>query len=104
MDGPPGPLATDQAGVARYGDVGLLALPEEESPSVVICRDGEGWVAEGEVQKAVNDGELIEVSGRLWTLSLPEILEPTREASADALGGLELRFALSGAANDAGRS
>lgn len=56
-----------------WGTIDFLALPDEETAKVVIRREpDESWIREGASgEEAVADGELVEVDGETWQLSLP---------------------------------
>jgi hypothetical protein len=54
---------------------GLLAIPSADDPSVTIYSDDQRWLMERESDAApvpVTSGEIIEVDGRRWRLSVPD--------------------------------
>ena len=81
-DAPPGARATrlgptegNGANLVVEADAGLLFLPPGESPEAQIHHGPEGgwageWVSSGETF-AVQDGEVLEVTGDPWRLALP---------------------------------
>jgi pSer/pThr/pTyr-binding forkhead associated (FHA) protein len=71
--GPPAVSAVDASGVRRFGTPDLLALPDEADPQVVVVGDGGVWRVETESgERPVVDGEVLQVAGASYTLSLPE--------------------------------
>lgn len=79
--GPPGPIASAGAD-QRVAEDGLLLLPDGESPEVCVYSDGRGgWTAEADNRVwPLRHGAEITAGGRTWTLELPSVLLPTREA------------------------
>jgi hypothetical protein len=99
-DGPPSPAARDEAGAVVEGDGDLLALPSPDDPQLVITFEvPQGWVVvqQGGVAAALH-GQLLEITGRRWTLNLPEMLEPTGDmrANSSSVDAVGLRFRVSG--------
>lgn len=91
------PLAGPQAPVLAVG--GVLTLPGADGPTAMILRGPGGWCLElvGDDPREVRDGDVLEIAGRAFRLSLPEALAPTIEshAAAPRLGDLHLRFTVS---------
>ncbi len=78
--GPPIPSAVAEDGREVASVAGLLALPHEEAPELVVYRRADGpWVAEGPTTRRVADHDQVLAGGVRWELSLPEPLEETRE-------------------------
>lgn len=79
------------------GDDGLLALPHDDDPQVLVLRDPVlGWVASGEAgSEPVEDGEVLTLGDGTWELSLPEVVGQTANAGdglpTPATVSLELR-------------
>lgn len=98
-DAAPGPVAEDLlSGEFLTADDGVLALPDEDDPQVVVLADGAGgWLVEQQdAVEAAADQARVEVGGRVFRLLLPT--EPTRtwevrNTLADA--GVGLRFRVS---------
>lgn len=72
-----GPVATAkclETGVERYGESGVLALPDDKNPTLTIGQDETGWfvtdLAE-ESRHEVKTGERLVLEGQTWILSLP---------------------------------
>jgi hypothetical protein len=87
-DGPPEARAVTLDGtLARDASRGLLGLPDEASPLVVIHRRWDGrWIAEEDGgSRRVDDLEVVTVDGRSWRLHLPEPIQPTLGAADAAL-------------------
>lgn len=86
--GPPGPVGRD-ARTGRWvaGRDGLLGLPSQEEPEVVVFADPSGaWRLEaGEERRAVSDGEVIDAGGSRFVLSLPASLEGTATSGVGCL-------------------
>jgi len=77
----------------------LIALPDDDSPTVCVLPDAEGWVIEhqdtGEVVPA-RDGQLITVQQRPWRLHLPVAVAETWDVSgAMTLHNVALDFVVS---------
>lgn len=86
-------------GTRCWAEDDLLLLPDA-SAEVCVYADGRGgWTAEaGDRVWAVHDGDELTAGDRVWALSLPTVLNPTREAEAiDAAraGELALTFHVS---------
>lgn len=96
---PPSAYAVDGETVIE-GEPDLLALPSVDDPLVLFQRDpGQGWLmSTGASAHGVHTGEIVEVGGRSWRVTLPDALTPTIDARTappmtEALG---LRFRVSG--------
>lgn len=97
--GPPRAVATDEGGDQRIAEGGMLCLPSEDAPVVVVFRDSMGtWQAEGPAGvRAVESGDEVEVEGTYWELALPldEAETWAREAGAIEMRFLPLDFSVS---------
>jgi hypothetical protein len=98
----PGLVAVDLgSGKAALAESAILALPDEERPSLVVFEAGEsGWVAEDvetAARQPVHDQSMLQVGGRVFRLELPTIHEGTPlAAGGDAsLARSPLRFEVS---------
>lgn len=69
------PRAAATSGTCHVEDEsGLLLLPSADAPEIVIAWSTAGWrIDRRGVWVPVSDGQEIEVAGRRWTLSLPDI-------------------------------
>lgn len=99
--GAPAPQAVDMdSGDVVTGNDGLLGLPSDGDWEVVISQAGLGaWQFEsGGESRTVRDGEIIEVAGRRWRLSLPRPPDITTQFSTDHIGldSARLCFRVSG--------
>ena len=77
---------------------GLLGLPSVEQPEVVVYRDLAGtWIAEaGDERREITDGDLLEVGGQAFSLSVPESTDHTATVeSGSTLDAVALRFGVS---------
>jgi hypothetical protein len=81
---------------------GLLALPDEDDPTVTVRAQGERWLLEtDEGESLVDDGHTIEVAGASWRLLVPpvrgDVVATTALGSAlqPALQDASLHFAVS---------
>ena len=98
--GPPSALAeamgTDEL---RTASEGILVLPSEESPEVVIYGDQTGkWVVEenDETKRTVHDQEIFVAGGRSWRIRLPASQEGTAAVdTGPSIDNVSLRFAVS---------
>ncbi len=97
------PVATahllSDSSVVQISEAGLLALPSPDEPRITVFEDLRGgWVGEfdGE-QRAVADGDTLDVEGAAWRLSLPCPLEPTIDelTGGGTLGQVQLRVGVS---------
>lgn len=87
---PPGPAAVGDDGAVVAGASGLLALPDADHPLVLVLPDGEGWMVEQEdAPTPAEDGQVIEVDGRRYTLHLPATPVQGPEASTLDVGGAD---------------
>jgi hypothetical protein len=71
--GPPGPAAIDAAGACTASQGGMLVLPNDEDPRLVVYEDGDGgWILEtdGEPAACVGD-QRVQVDDAAWRLLLP---------------------------------
>lgn len=94
--GPPRPLATTADGHQMRGDGTFLALPSEDDPAAVITLEADGWtLSMGEVSRALEDGDTIDVAGASYTLSLPLPVARTIDATPTSSDSPGLRFAVS---------
>jgi len=98
-DGPPSAVAENlSTGDLRTGEHGLLTLPDDEHPEVVVSVDGVGrWRIErdGEAE-AVRDAQVVQAGGASWRVRLPELLLGTATMNvAPTLETVKLRFAVS---------
>lgn len=97
--GEPAAFAVALAGGAVVEAVGeILALPDANTPTAMIFREGDGWSmnqAGGTTQ--VQDGMVVQVGDEAWRVHLPELLRPTAVAAEPApqIDGMLLRFSVS---------
>ncbi|MFT5681809.1 MAG: hypothetical protein ACI8RZ_002727 [Myxococcota bacterium] len=87
---PPAPIARCPAdGRLLPARDGVLALPDEDAPRVLVFEDAAGsWVLEQEgISRPVADGHSLTLDDETWVLHLPGATEPTIQASR---AGLEL--------------
>lgn len=93
------PVAVASAGPERrFAEDGLLVLPADDQPEVVISLDSNNaWTAErGAELLAVSNGQTIEAGGTTWTLALPGAWATTRHVVDEGHGTpLQLRFKVS---------
>ncbi len=84
--------------VARI-EGGLIALPDSDNPEVVVLQDAQGdWVVERQAQvELAQNGQLVQVRGQSWRLSLPGAAHQTlRDAyGSPTLSALQLHFDVS---------
>lgn len=93
---PPAPFA--RSGDSRVvSEDGLLVLPSADHPQVaVFCREDGLWVADwGEEVEVVADGQTIMVLDEAWQLSLPLVVQATRDARARLISRARLLFLVS---------
>ncbi|MDC0720297.1 FHA domain-containing protein [Nannocystis bainbridge] len=96
-DAPPRPMAIHlDSGRIRIAEAGLLALPDDDSPELLLYPDGpERWVGErhGELTE-VGDRAVVLVRGEMWRVHLPTGGSGTWEEHASDLcvADLRLRF------------
>lgn len=98
---PPAPIGRRPAdGLLRPARDGVLALPDEDSPQVLVFEDRAGsWIMEHDgISRPVGDGHTLALGGETWILHLPGTDEPTLQARrADLeLSDVALRFRVSG--------
>jgi pSer/pThr/pTyr-binding forkhead associated (FHA) protein len=97
--GAPGAVAREvKSGQLLGAKDGLLGLPSSEQPEVVVYRDFSGaWLAEtGDERREVTDGDVIEVGGQEFSLSVPEFADQTATVeSGTTLEAITLRFGVS---------
>ncbi len=96
-EGPPEALARGPADRMRRATEGLLGLPDEERPEVVLFEATPGrWIVEERgAPRPARDGERIIAGGEEWTLHLPLPYEQTHRASGQDLSAMGLRFEVS---------
>ena len=96
---PPGPVARDlDAGELRALRDGLLLLPDDDHPEVVLFDDGRGhWALEiGDERRDTANRDVVRAGGRSWQLLLPEDAEGTATVDmGPTLSAIELRFRVS---------
>jgi len=98
--GPPGAVAHDLDGdEVRVAEGGMLALPSEEEPEVVLYANRSGhWVIEADdaPSRAARAEEVVRAGGRSWRLYVPEPQEGTAAVdSGPSIDTVALRFAVS---------
>lgn len=95
----PGPVARElRTGRWLAAQDGMLALPSAERPETVVYGDPAGgfFAESGDERRAITDGELIEVGGQAFGLSLPETADGTATVERAArLDAITLRFGVS---------
>jgi len=77
---------------------GMLAIPDEADPVACLVSSGRDWIIEtaDEPARAVTDGEVVSVGGRLWRVRLPQNVSDTWDLTAEAyVAQLALHFAVS---------
>ncbi|NCG21447.1 MAG: FHA domain-containing protein [Rhodobacterales bacterium] len=99
-DGAPSALAQSVDGaLIRVAQDGILALPNPESPKLVVYLDDRArWISESDVGQVdeVVDGQVLRCDDQGWRLSLPVDLEGTATVEAGMrLDAIRLRFAVS---------
>lgn len=97
--GAPGAVARDIRSGALIGAIdGLLGLPSAEQPDLVVYCDLSGvWLAEaGDERREVTDGDVVEIGGHAFSLSVPEFADQTATVeSGSTLDAVMLRFGVS---------
>jgi hypothetical protein len=98
-DGPPSAIAENlNDGALRTAEHGLLTLPDDDHPEVVVSGDSVGrWRIErdGDVE-SVKDGQVVLAGGASWRVRLPELQAGTATVNvAPTLDTVKLRFAVS---------
>jgi hypothetical protein len=75
-------LVTGKILLARGG---LLPLPSEEEPEVIVMQDADGrWIVEAQGEaRAAQDGEVLKVGGEAFALHLPAPIAPTMDARGE---------------------
>lgn len=75
-------------GVEVLASDGVIALPDADEPVVVLISGPRGWVVETPDGAAIDakDGDVLDVAGRPWRVSLPAVTEET----ASPLGAVHL--------------
>ncbi len=96
---PPGAAARHRgAGAVRAASDGLLVLPDDARPLVMIFQDEDGrWVAEiGDEQRGLSDQEVLAVDGEAWIVELPRPVVATLRSGVLGLSleQAHLRFAV----------
>ena len=93
-DGPPVALARSLDGTReRQASDGLLALPDDDHPAVLVVQDDDGrWMLESASEERVaRDREVVVVGQDGWQLFLPAVVPGTLDATRG--GGAELALA-----------
>lgn len=97
--GPPSALAEDLSGGAlRTAQDGILALPDEDHPEVVVYADSTGrWIVEqGNETRPVDDELVVTAGGTPWRVRVPGRVQGTATVHvAPVLEAVKLRFAVS---------
>ncbi|HEY0194759.1 MAG TPA: FHA domain-containing protein [Kofleriaceae bacterium] len=99
-DAPPSVVALPSAGDQQLGArSGLLALPSEDNPEMVVYRNAAGdWIAEqnGDASR-IKDGATVHVAGADYTLRVPDLTSQTWDSLAPilTLGTMTARFEVS---------
>lgn len=90
--GPPPATASASDGRILRASGGVLSLPSDEDPQVVIFWQGGRWLCEDDAGRRAA-GPLLTVDGEVWTLALPHVLATTVQAGVqlDEIA-LELRL------------
>lgn len=97
--GAPGAVAREvRTGVLLGAKDGLLGLPSADQPEIVVYCDLAGtWIAEtGDERREITDGDVVEVGGHSFSLSVPEFADQTATVeSGTTLDAITLRFGVS---------
>jgi hypothetical protein len=98
--GPPSAIAEElRGGALRPAQDGILALPDDEHPELLVYADASGrWLVEATDQppRAVEDEAVVTAGGGTWRLRLPERQVGTAAMHVGAtLDTVRLRFAVS---------
>ncbi len=97
--GPPGPMARDRSSnLLITGTGGLLALPDDEHPEVVVFTDARGeWVMEhGDERRDAAHGDTVEAAGRTYEILLPDHVEGTATVDVGpTIDTISLKFGVS---------
>lgn len=100
-DAPPNAAALGPHDVRRDAIDGVLALPDDDRISVTVEQVDDRWLSDdrGEARPVI-DGDKLIVDGEVWTLSLPQALIPTQNASQPVLQvgdlALHMRYSADG--------
>jgi len=76
---------------------GTLLLPDADKPQCLVLQERGQWVIEGpdgSISPA-RTGQTIAINGNVWTLDLPDAIEPTRQMGSLSLETAVLRFSVS---------
>ena len=97
---PPSALAEAvPSGELRTATSGILVLPDEQNPEVVIYADREGrWVAEigDEPARPLEDQEVVQAGEQAWRIRVPATQEGTAAVdTGPSIENISLRFAVS---------
>ncbi|MCA9700007.1 MAG: protein kinase, partial [Myxococcales bacterium] len=78
-DAPPKLVAIDSDNQSRFAEGGILCLPANDTAEIMIFSDDTGnWILESaEGLRDVRDAETLLVSGRSWSLHLPNVQAQT---------------------------
>lgn len=90
-------IAVDDGELRAAAD-GMLALPSDDLPEVVVFADGRGgWcIDDGDGSALVSDGRVVKAAGRSWRLRVPEIAPGTAAVDdGPTLDTVSLVFAVS---------
>lgn len=99
-DMPPNAVAISEGGQHLEAEDGFLMLPDPERPVLTIFEEGGGnWVAESNdgARRRITSGDVLDVGGQRWHLSLPVISESTwqPDSSRMVLRRVTMRFEVS---------
>lgn len=101
--GPPGPAAVDPSGAATASQGGMLVLPDDDDPRVVVYEDGDGgWIMETDGEPAPCAGDQrVTVDDAVWRLLLPatsptdDVASTWARSASKAIETLGLDFTVS---------
>lgn len=84
----PGPVAASRDGEYRYPELGMIALPSVDEPTLTVFVEDERCFVDGDSGSVeLADGARLSVADSEWTLLVPEVLRETARVNR----GLSLR-------------
>lgn len=80
---PPVARATSSTGELVFGKDGVLAIPSEEAPDVLVFYAEDEVLADfGRDTRTIRDQEVLEAAGDRWSVTLPNVVPETEAASS----------------------